>query len=37
MAENARGYLTYSIWGPAELETYVVDSWFYYYGVKNWQ
>ena len=36
MAENARGYLTYSIRGPAELETYVVDSWFYYYGVKNW-
>ena len=36
MAGNARGYLTYSIRGPAELETYVVDSWFYYYGVKNW-
>lgn len=36
MAENARGYLTHSIRGPAELETYVVDSWFYYYGVKNW-
>lgn len=36
MAENARGYLTYSIRGPQELETYVVDSWFYYYGVKNW-
>lgn len=36
MAENARGYLTYSIRGPAELETCAVDSWFFYDCVKNW-
>ncbi len=36
MAENARGYLTYSIRGPAELETYKMESWFCYYGIKNW-
>ena len=36
MAENARGYLSYSIRGPAELETYIVDSWFFYDCVQNW-
>ena len=36
MAENARGYLSYTVCGPGELETYKMESWFCYYGIKNW-
>ncbi len=36
MAENARGHLSYTVCGPGELETYKMESWFCYYGIKNW-